>query len=123
MKIFFFILKKLIIVIERKKKNYISYQINEIKVKTLGRSVRLENDNEKFNNILIWHFIWSKFYFSKKRYGKFLSILIFIPLIFRINFRILIYKILRKKNLIKKYQFRLDGLLKSIQGEKSFLRP
>ena len=65
-KIFSFILKKQIIVIEEKK-NYISYQINEIKVESIGRTVNIENkDQQNLNNILIWHFIWSKFYFTKK---------------------------------------------------------
>ena len=57
-----------------KNKGYLSYQINNVKVKTVGRSVDIENENNKnFSNILIWHFIWSKFYFNKKKYGKFLS--------------------------------------------------
>ena len=51
----------------RGKKNYISYQINEIKVESIGRTVNIENkDQQNLNNILIWHFIWSKFYFTKK---------------------------------------------------------
>ena len=107
-----------------KKKGYFSYQINNIKVMTKGRSVDLENEkNENFSNILIWHFIWSKFYFSKKRYGNLVSIIIFIPLLLRINFKIVYHKILRNKKTVDKYRYRLDGLLKSIQGKNSTLRP
>ena len=107
-----------------KKKGYFSYQVNAIKVKSIGRSVETENEKEEnLSNILIWHFIWSKFYFSNKRYGKLISIIIFIPLLLRINFKIIIYKILQNKNITNKYQFRLDGLLKSMQGKKSSLRP
>ena len=106
------------------KKGYLSYQLNKIKVKSKGRSVNTNNDNKKnLDNILIWHFIWSKYYFTKKKYGKFFSIIIFIPLLLRINFKILYHTILQNKNASQKYKFRLDGLLKSIQGKKSYLRP
>ena len=107
-----------------KKKGYLSYQINSLKVKTKGRSVDTENENnENFSNILIWHFIWSKYYFHKKKYGNLLSLVIFIPLLVRTLFRIVFYKIKGNVLLLDKYKTRLDGLLKSIKGEKSSLRP
>ncbi len=104
-----------------KKKGYFSYQINDIKVTTKGRSVDLEN--ESYSNILIWHFIWSKFYFHKKKYGKLLSLIIFLPLLVRILFRIILYTITRNEISSIKYKARFDGLLKSIKGQKSDLRP
>ena len=104
-----------------KKKGYLSYQINDIKVTTKGRSVDLES--ESFSNILIWHFIWSKFYFHKKKYGKLLSLIIFLPLLVRILFRIILYTITRNEISSIKYKTRFDGLLKSIKGQKSDLRP
>ena len=104
-----------------KKKGYFSYQINDIKVITKGRSVDLENEN--FSNILIWHFIWSKFYFHKKKYGKLLSLIIFLPLLVRILFKIILYTITKNEISTTKYKTRFDGLLKSIKGQKSDLRP
>jgi len=107
-----------------KKKGYLSYQINEVKVKTKGRTVDIQSENNKnFSNILIWHFIWSKYYFNKKRYGKFLSLIIFIPLLIRILFRIIIYKTTKNNILLDKYLARFDGLIKSMKGKKSNLRP
>ena len=107
-----------------KRKGYKSYQINLIEVETKGRSVVIDKETEqKFNNILIWHFIWSKFYFSKKKYGNFFSILIFIPLLLRTNFKILFYKVLQNEKLADKYKYRLNGLFKSMLGESSDLRP
>ena len=107
-----------------KKKGYFSYQINDIKVRTKGRTVNLENErNKNFSNILIWHFIWSRFYFSKKKYGKLLSIIIFTPLLLRILLRIRWYKITKNEILLSKYAARFEGLLKSMKGEKSNLRP
>ena len=107
-----------------KKRGYISYQVNGIKVRSIGRSVETHNDDEKnLNNILIWHFIWSKYYFNKKRYGKMLSLIFFFPILIRIFIRIVFYKITKNNIMLDKYLARLDGLLGSMKGEKSSLRP
>jgi len=106
-----------------KKKNYKSYQINKSKVKSIGRSVDICYNNRKMINVLTWHFIWSKFYFNKKRYGKFISLIIFLPLIIRIIFKIFLSRLLKNENELKKYQIRYDGLMNSIKGNKSSLRP
>ena len=107
-----------------KKNGYIAYQINDIKAKSIGRSVETNNNEEKkLNNILIWHFIWSKYYFTKKNYGLMLSLLIFLPIMIRIILRIIFYQMINKKELIEKYNYRLSGLMNSIRGKKSNLRP
>tara|TARA_B100000780_G_scaffold260933_1_gene213019 strand:+ start:15 stop:437 length:423 start_codon:yes stop_codon:yes gene_type:complete len=108
-----------------KKKGYLSYQLNKSKVSADGRSIEINNMEEKnrISNILIWHFIWSKFYFSKKKYGKFFSIILFIPIIIRIIFKIFIYRILKNQIYKEKYMIRLNGLMASFKGKKSSLRP
>jgi len=107
-----------------KKNGYIAYQINDIKAKSIGRSVETNNNEEKkLNNILIWHFIWSKYYFSTKKRGKLLSLTIFIPLLLRMNLRIFLYKILKNDISLEKYKYRLNGLISSMRGKNSNLRP
>lgn len=106
-----------------KKLGYKSYQINKSKVQSLGRSVDLSIVNDKISNILNWHFIWSKFYFNKKKYGKLISLLIFLPIITRIIFKIFLSKIIKNEKQFKKYKTRYDGLINSIKGYKSSLRP
>jgi len=106
-----------------KKLGYKSYQINKSKVQSLGRSVDLSSVNDKISNILNWHFIWSKFYFNKKKYGKLISLLIFLPIITRIIFKIFLSKIIKNEKQFKKYKTRYDGLINSIKGYKSSLRP
>ena len=86
-----------------------------------GRTVNI--DNENFSNVLIWHFIWSKYYFNKKKFGNVLSIIVFLPILIRTLFKIKLYKIMGNIHLLKKYKARLDGLLSSIKGAKSSLRP
>ena len=102
-----------------------TYQINKSNVESNGRSVEIKDDEEedKFNNILIWHFIWSKFYFNKLKYGRLISLIIFMPLLVRIIFKLLIYKVINNKRNINKYSFRLNGLVSSISNKKSNLRP
>jgi GT2 family glycosyltransferase len=106
-------------------KGFKSYQINKVKVKTEGRTVSIKNKKKKkeLDNILIWHFIWSKYYFTKKNCGIIISLLIFLPTIIRIVFRIILYKSINKKNFIQKYKYRLSGLMTSIMGKSSSLRP
>ena len=105
-----------------KKKGYYSFQINTSKVESLGRSIDIDNMDVKMSNILIWHFIWSKYYFNKKKYGNLLTFIIFIPILIRTIFKICLYKIIGNKKILK-YKYRLDGLLKSIANKKSNLRP
>ena len=102
-----------------------SYQTNEIKVNTEGRSVLIKDkkENKKLNNILTWHFIWSKYYFKKKNYGALIASIIFFPIMIRIIFRIFLYQVTNKKELVEKYKYRLSGLITSIMGKKSALRP
>jgi len=108
-----------------KKKGFLSYQINIAEVTTDGRSVEINDTKEKnrISNILIWHFIWSSFYFNKLRFGRNISILIFIPLFIRIILRLTFYLIVNDKNKLEKYRFRLSGLISSILEKKSSLRP
>ena len=105
-----------------KKYNYKSYQTNKSKVTSTGRSVDLSNDSEKISNVLIWHFIWSKFYYYKKHYTFFLAILIFIPIMIRILFRIIMFTLIKDIEKKEKYIERWSGLINSIKGNKSFKR-
>ena len=108
-----------------KKKGFLSYQINKSKVVSNGRSVEIKDQKEerRISNILIWHFIWSKFYFNKLKYGKFISILIFLPLLVRIIIKLFFYITTNDNKKIEKYKFRLRGLIDSILEKKSSLRP
>ena len=102
-----------------------NYQNNTIKVVQDGdNSVHLKNKNEKVinDNFRSWHFMWSKFYFYKKRYSFLIAILFSIPIILRLILRIAFHFIVRDKKETKKYKARLFGLSNSIIGKKSFFR-
>ena len=102
-----------------------NYQINSINVyHNAGNSVSYDNIAEKelHEYFRTWHFMWSKFYFYKKRYSFLLAILFFIPIILRLILRIAFHFIIRDKKDTKKYTARLFGLSNSIIGKKSFFR-
>ena len=102
-----------------------NYQINMIKVKHYtGTSVQETNieKKKKLQELYNWHFIWSKFYYYKKNYGNFYSLIYFFPIIIRTIFKIVFNIISKNKFQEKKYRIRLDGLVSSIRGKKSYKR-
>ena len=106
------------------KKGFAAYQLNKVKViHEKGKAVNVQNNQEeqKLIHLYSWHFIWSKFYFFKKHYGKIFAIIISLPIILRIFLRMILYKLI-KSNKFVKYYYRLDGLISSILGKKSFMR-
>ena len=107
-----------------KKKGFNAYQLNLVKVKhEKGKAVRTSNyiEEEKLKNLYIWHFIWSKFYYFRKHYSFFIAIPYFLPILFRILFRIFFYKLTNNKKFTR-YYYRWDGLINSILGKKSHMR-
>ena len=102
-----------------------NYQINNIKIRhNVGTSVNTDSvaEKEKLNYLYNWHFVWSKFYYFKKHYGFLVSMLYFLPILFRTNIKIIYFRILSKHKKMKKYKIRNDALLSSIKGEKSYKR-
>ena len=111
-----------------KKMGYKMYQINKMFVDhTRGANagvVKAKNTNEvkKLEKLYSWHFIWSKYYLFVKHHGKLFSLLYFMPILIRILFRINLYKFKKDINKKEKYQSRLNGLITSMRGLKSFKR-
>ena len=108
------------------KNKYKIYQVNSQCVyHDIGTSVETTSEKEanRFKDLYAWHFIWSKFYFTKKKKGFFLSLFVFAPILLRTIVKIVYYKGIRNIHQEKHYQIRLDGLLSSIKGQKSTKRP
>ena len=105
--------------------NFKIYQVNSQKVyHEIGTSVETISEEEvnKLKNLYAWHFIWSKYYFSKKKDGILLSKILFLPVLIRIIFKICLYSLIRKSHMKEKYLIRYDGLVNSIKGNRSFKR-
>ncbi len=107
------------------KLNFNAYQVNKIKVThNIGTAVEYEDDIEKnkIKQLCNWHFIWSKYYFYKKHYGIFLSLIYFLPIVLRSIIKMNLSKISNNLESTEKYQTRLDGLSNSIKGADSSKR-
>tara|TARA_E500000178_G_scaffold172614_1_gene171919 strand:- start:1127 stop:1984 length:858 start_codon:yes stop_codon:yes gene_type:complete len=108
------------------KNNYKIYQVNSQRVHhDIGTSVETTSEEEanKFRDLYSWHFIWSKFYFTKKKKGYFFSLVMFAPILLRTILKMIYYKGIRNVSQEKHYQIRLNGLLSSIKGQRSTKRP
>ena len=102
------------------------YQINKIKIlHNAGNSVSLNNEEEieDQRNLRSWHFVWSKYYFYKKNYGKIYALLRFAPIILRTRLKIIFYSIVSNNKNLVKYTNRWEGMKASIAGKRSFKRP
>ena len=99
-----------------------NYQINNIKINhNIGSSVIIKNNKEKkeLEKLRNWHFIWSKYFYYKKNYGTIFSIFFFMPVLFRIIFRISLYTMTGNVQKKEKYLIRFNGLYSSMLGKKS----
>ena len=108
----------------RKLKLY-SYQLNSVGIShNIGTAVEYDSIDEEnqIKKLYSWHFIWSKYYFYNKHYGKILSILYFLPIIARSYIKILFSKLIKNSVNEDKYKNRLEAIIASIKGEKSYKR-
>ena len=105
---------------KEKKKIYLD---KKIKISHLGGSSHNKVIDYEMELSRNWHWMWSKFYFNKKHYGFFYSLLSvsgnFISSLFKIIFYTFIFN--KKKRRI--YFQRFSGLTNSIIGKKSWYRP
>ena len=70
-----------------------------------------------------WHWMWSKFYFNKKHYGFFIAInKTFFNLVSAIS-KYFIYTLIFNNHKKKIYKMRTLGLISSMLGKDSYLRP
>ena len=107
------------------KKGFNTYIINDIKLDHKAGTTPenfSRNEKNKLKKLLLWHFIWSKFYYYNKHYGIIFSIIIFLPILIRIMIRIAYYKLINNSEKKEKYKIRLSGLITSILGIKSYKR-
>ena len=101
------------------------YQINTIKIiHEVGTSVDYKDniEKQKILDLYAWHFIWSKFYFFRKHYGLLISYIYFLPILLRAIIKFFYFTITQNDKKKKKYNLRINGLVSSMKGLKSFKR-
>ena len=93
-----------------------------IKIKHDGGNSHGNRDDLEMEKSRNWHWMWSKFYYTKKHNGYFYSFFKNLPILFISSLKYIIYLITNNK---KKqiYFMRVMGLLNSYLLKKSFYRP
>ena len=104
-------------------KNEDIYIVPKSKIHHLGGKAvdpKYKNEIEYLRN---WHWMWSKFYFTKKHYGFIFALIKLLPHFFSTFIKYLFYMFIfnNKKKII--YKMRLLGLLNSFILRKSSYRP
>tara|TARA_B100001559_G_scaffold305543_1_gene295932 strand:- start:888 stop:1796 length:909 start_codon:yes stop_codon:yes gene_type:complete len=98
------------------------YIVPKAKIKHLGAGAVDKKYAYEIELTRNWHWLWSKFYFNKKHYGFFKSLIKSLPTFFSAISKYIFYSPFDKK---KKeiYLYRALGFLNAVLGKKSYLRP
>jgi len=107
------------------KKKYKIFQINKAKAtnpKGVKKGVvQIKDKNvEKLQNFYGWHFMWSKYYVYKKNNNNLIAIITFTPILIRLILRTFISYLFSSNK--QKYNMRLQGLVTSMIGIRSYKR-
>ena len=99
------------------------YLSKKIVIDHLGSSSVKRNQNFELEKNRNWHWMWSTFYFHKKYKGFIIALLIISPKIFSSLIKIVFYQIIFNKEKRNIFVCRLNGIINSILGKKSWYRP
>ena len=119
---FFIYLEEIDLCKRLRKANKKIYLDKNIIVNHLGGSSHNQLINFEMELSRNWHWMWSKFYFNKKHYGFFFSLLKVSKNFFSSILKLIFYSLLFNKKKKDIYLHRFLGLSNSILGKKSWFR-
>jgi N-acetylglucosaminyl-diphospho-decaprenol L-rhamnosyltransferase len=108
---------------ELKNRNEKIYIIPKSKIEHFGASAVDPIYQKEIELSRNWHWMWSKFYFNKKHYGYLNAVNKIYKNLLSALIKYFYFLITFNINKKKIYQMRLNGLLNSMLGRKSFHRP
>ena len=120
---FFIYLEEIDLCKRLRQKNKKIYLDKSIKVQHLGGSSHNNLINFEMELSRNWHWMWSTFYYNKKHYGYFNSLVKVSGKLFSSIIKIIFFTLIFNKKKRKIYFQRFSGLLHSIIGNKSWYRP
>ena len=120
---FFIYLEEIDLCRRLKQKQKKIYLDKTIKVNHLGGSSHNESINFEMELSRNWHWMWSTFYYNKKHYGFFNSLIKVSKKLISSFVKMIYFSIIFKTKERKIYYQRLSGLFNSIIGKKSWYRP
>jgi N-acetylglucosaminyl-diphospho-decaprenol L-rhamnosyltransferase len=120
---FFLYLENEDLCFRKKKEGENIYVLKTAKINHLGgKSSSLSYDKE-IEYSRNWHWMWSKFYYNKKHYGYFYSLIKILPNLISAKSKFLYYLLTFNSHKKRIYQMRYFGLINSMLGKKSWYRP
>ena len=120
---FFLYLENVDLCLRQKNKNQKIYIVKNSEIKHFGSYTSKLDDTGNIEYLRNWHWMWSKFYFNKKHYGYLRALLKTFSNLISAIFKYLYYSLLFNKHKKNIYKMRFLGLVNSIVGKKSYLRP
>ena len=105
-----------------KKNNLKSYTVTSLRIKH-QRASSIDEKIDKINCIRNWHYMWSMFYYYKKNFGFFSAFYFTYKYLIKDLVMLILYSFLFNKTKFKIRFYRIFGIVCSILGLKSFLRP
>ncbi len=120
---FFLYLENVDLCLRQKKKNQKIYIVKNSEIKHIGSYTSKLDETGNIEYLRNWHWMWSKFYFNKKHYGYLIALLKTFGNFLSAIFKYLYYSLMFNKHKKNIYKMRFLGLISSIIGKKSYLRP
>ncbi len=120
---FFIYLEEIDLCKRLKEKNKKIFLDKNIVIHHLGGSSHNKSIDFEMELSRNWHWMWSTFYFNKKHFGFFYSLIKVSGKFFSSLAKMIFYFMLFNKKKYKIYSQRLSGLYNSIMGKKSWYRP
>jgi N-acetylglucosaminyl-diphospho-decaprenol L-rhamnosyltransferase len=120
---FFIYLEEIDLCKRIKEKNRKIYLNKNIKIHHLGGSSHNKSIDFEMELSRNWHWMWSTFYFNKKHYGYFNSLIKVSGKLIFSAIKIIFYTLIFNHDKKKIYFHRFSGLYNSLIGKKSWYRP
>ncbi len=120
---FFIYLEEIDLCMRLKNHNKKIFLDKKLIIHHLGGSSHNESINFEMELSRNWHWMWSTFYFNKKHYGYFNSLIKVSGKLFSSFYKMIFFTLIFKKKEKKIYYQRFSGLMNSILGKKSWYRP
>jgi len=105
-----------------KKNNLKSFFLPNLKIKH-ARAASVSKNFTHIENLRSWHYMWSMFYFYKKNFNYFKALEKTFLFLIKDLIMIFFYICIIDKKKIKNRYYRIYGIISSMLGMSSFLRP
>ena len=94
-----------------------------ININHVGGSSVDKTNKQELEKSRNWHWMWSTFYFHKEYKGIFIASILISPKFLSSLIKVVFYTLAFNKEKKDIYYYRLNGILNSIIGKKSWYRP